>query len=141
WRKTCRTNRFSAKPRQYCPRTSPYQRAHIQPRSKLTSARCLSRASSPARDEPVTVLLRRLSRCAHSLKTGRRCNRVLGAAGFAFEESSLLDGQRLVEHIALDMARGLQRHAIAANGAHDAAANYDVLSNDAAGNLRLFADD
>ena len=66
--------------------------------------------------------------------------RVLGAARLALEVGALLDRQRLVEDIALDVARGLQQHLAAADRAHHVAAYNDLLGDDAAGDAGPLAD-
>lgn len=67
--------------------------------------------------------------------------RIARAAGLAFEISTLLDGQSLMVDVTFDVARRLEQNALAANRAHDLAADNDFLSTDRAGDIGTFADD
>ena len=66
--------------------------------------------------------------------------RIVGAARLPLEIGALLDGEALMEDIALDMGLRLQRHAQAADRADDAAAHHDILGDHAAHHLRLVAE-
>src|SRR5262249_18636971 len=66
--------------------------------------------------------------------------RIVGAPRFSFEVSALLDGQTLMENIALNMGLRLQLDAKAPPLAHHPAAHHDVLGRDAADYLRFVSE-
>ena len=116
--------------------------------SLLKSVSLSKTPSSTASAAAVSLSRRRRHRRRHrgrhrlgtAVGTRNAGNRIVRAARLALEEGALLDGDGLVVDIAFDMARGLQQHAAAANGAEHMAADDALLGNDAAGDAGLLAD-
>ena len=111
----------------------------VAPRTKTPGSR-----ASPGRFVKLSTAGQLAARCRCSAGMsglGMPAGRIVRAARLALEEGALLDGQRLMEDVALDVAGGLQHHALAAHRAHDVAAHDDLLGDDAAGDARLLADD
>src|SRR5690606_3239429 len=67
--------------------------------------------------------------------------RIVRAARLPFEIGTLLDGQALMEDIALDMGLRLQRDAETPDRADHAAAHHHVFGDDAADDLRFVAEE
>ena len=75
-----------------------------------------------------------------NVRTLRAGGRIVGTSGLAFEERALLDRERLMINIALDVTGRLQGNFFAANGSHDLTADDDLFGNNAARNPGLFTD-